>query len=71
VIVVLTKYEALVDRVKDEHGGIPVTKRDVANYAKMNVYDPLKKVYSSAPIVKTHHESPFSILITIVMSSSR
>jgi len=44
VIAVLTKYEALVDRVKDELGGRPVTKRDVLNYAKMNVFDPLKNV---------------------------
>jgi len=68
VIAVLTKYEALVDRVKDEHGGRPVTKRDILNYAKENIFDPLKNVvHSPAAIVQTHRESLFSILVTIVM----
>jgi hypothetical protein len=68
VIAVLTKYEALVDRVKDELGGRPVTKRDVLNYAKKNVYDPLKNVkHSPAAIVQTHCESLFGIFITIVI----
>jgi len=68
VIVVLTKYEALVDRVKDEHGGRPVTKRDILNYAKKNVFDPLNKVvHSPAAIVQTHRESLFSIFIIAVM----
>ncbi len=58
MIAVLTKYEALVDRVKYEHGGRAVTKRDVLNYAKKNVFDPLKDVMqSSAAIVQTHRES--------------
>ena len=47
MIAVLTKYEALVDRVKDEHGGRPVTKRDVLNYAKENIFDLLKNVVHS------------------------
>ncbi len=68
MIAVLTKYEVLVDRVKDELGGRLVTKRDVANYAHRNVLDSLMNVvHSPAAIVQTHHKSPFSILITIVM----
>jgi len=68
VIVVLTKYEALVDRVKDEHGGRPVTKRDILNYAKKNIFDPLNNVvHSPATIVQTHHESLFSIFNIAVM----
>ncbi len=66
MIAVLTKYEALVDRVKDEHGERPVTKKDVLNYAKKTVFDRLN-VCSPAAIVQTHRESLFSILITIVM----
>ena len=68
MIAVLTKYEILVDRVKDELGGRPVTKRDVLNYAKRNVFDPLKNVmHPPDAIVKTHRKTLFSILITIVM----
>ena len=68
MIVVLTKYEALVDRVKDEHGGRPVTKRDILNYAKKNVFDPLNNVvHLPVTIVQTHHESLFSIFIIAVM----
>ena len=68
MIVVLTKYEALVDRVKDEHGGRPVTKRDILNYAKKNIFDPLNNVvHSPATIVQTHRESLFSIFNIAVM----
>ena len=68
MITVLTKYEELVDRVKDELGGRLVTKRDVLTYAKKNIFDPLKNVeHSPAAIVQTHRESFFSILIAIVM----
>ncbi len=67
MVAVLIKYEALVDRVKDEHGGRTVTKRDVLNYAKENVFDPLNlKAHSPVAIVQTHRESRFGILITIV-----
>jgi len=65
VIAVLTKYEALVDRVKYEHGKRVVTKRDILSYAKKNVFDPLTNVmHSPAAIVQTHCES-FCILIAI------
>jgi len=58
VIAVLTKYEALVDRVRNEHGGRKVTDRDVASYARKNVFDPLKNdMHAPADIVKTHCES--------------
>ncbi|KAF8497218.1 hypothetical protein F5888DRAFT_1907042 [Russula emetica] len=54
VIVVLTKYEALVDRVKGEYKGRQVAKSDILDYAKKNVLDPLKKVNASIFIVQTH-----------------
>jgi len=68
VIAVLTKYEALVGRVKDECGGRVVTKGDVLNYAKKNVSDPLKNVmHLPAAIVQTHRELLFIVLIAIVV----
>jgi hypothetical protein len=58
VIAVLTKYEALVDRVKGEYKGRQVAKSDILNYAKMNVFNPLKNVtYAPSAIVQTHRES--------------
>jgi hypothetical protein len=58
VIAVLTKYEALVDRVKGEYKGREVTKNDTLNYAKKNVLNPLQNVtYPPAAIVQTHRES--------------
>jgi hypothetical protein len=57
VIAVLTKYEALVDRVKDEYNGRQVAKSDILNYAKKNILDPLKNVtHAPAAIVQTHRE---------------
>ncbi|KAF8505406.1 hypothetical protein F5888DRAFT_432629 [Russula emetica] len=65
VIAVLTKYEALVDRVKDKHGGKSVTARDVLNYAKENVINPLKNVtHAPLAIVQTHHYGKGCELIT-------
>jgi hypothetical protein len=67
VIAVLTKYEALVDRVKDEHGGGQVEKRDILNYAKKNVFNPLKSVTNvPAAIVQTHRKSFVAIIIIII-----
>ena len=58
VIAVLTKYEALVNRVKDEYKGRQMAKVDILNYAKQNVLDPLKNVTNKpAAIVQTHRES--------------
>jgi hypothetical protein len=58
VIAVLTKYEALVDRVKGECKGGQVAKSDILNYAKTNVLDPLKNVTNApAAIVQTHRKS--------------
>ncbi len=67
VIAVLTKYEALVDRVKGEYEGRQVAKSDILNYAKKNVLDPLKNV-TNAPtaIVQTHRES-FVGITNIIM----
>ena len=48
VIAVLTKYEALIDRVKDrakERGGRPVTKNDVMSYLDESVLCPIKRLY--------------------------
>lgn len=57
MIAVLTKYEALVNRVKDEYKGRQVAKSDILNYAKQNVLDPLKNVTNvPAAIVQTHRE---------------
>jgi hypothetical protein len=64
VIAVLTKYEALVDRVKDEYKGRHVSKRDILNYTQKNVRDPLKDVtHAPAAIVQTHRESFMDIII--------
>ena len=58
MIAVLTKYEALVDRVKSEVKGRQLTNRDVLNYAKKEVYDPLKSIENKpTAIVQTHRES--------------
>jgi len=65
VIAVLTKYEALVDRVKGEYKGSQVAKSDILNYAKKNVFDPLKNVtYVPAAIVQTHHKGDGCELLT-------
>ena len=57
VIAVLTKYEALVDRVKLESKGRKVTKNDVLNYAKKEVWSPLHYVKNKpAAIVQTHRK---------------
>jgi hypothetical protein len=65
VIAVLTKYEALVDRVKDESKGRQVAKKDILNYAKKNIYDPLKNVaHAPAAIVQTHHKGKGCELLT-------
>ena len=60
VIAVLTKYEALIDRVKDraeENGGGPVTKKDIMSYLDQNVLCPIKKTaHPPAAYVQTHRE---------------
>ena len=57
MIAILTKYEALVDRVKDEYKGKPVTKKQVLNYTKENILDPLKNgIHVSKAIVHIHRE---------------
>jgi hypothetical protein len=56
---VLTKYEALADRVKGEYRERAVTKKDVSKYAKENVIDPLKNANATHPpaaFVQTHRE---------------
>jgi hypothetical protein len=66
VIAVLTKYEALVDRVKGESNERQVAKKDILNYAKENILDPLKNAtYKPAAIVQTHRESFVGIIIII------
>ena len=65
MIAILTKYEALVDRVKHEYRG-RLTKRDVLNYAKVNILDPLINVrYAPAAIVQTHCKSFVGIIVVI------
>jgi hypothetical protein len=70
VIAVLTKYEALVHRVKDEYQGRQVAKSDILNYAKINVLDPLKNVtHAPVAIVQTHGKLFVGIIIiTIVIT---
>ena len=68
VIAVLTKYEALVDRVKSEFKGQQVAKSDILNYAKRNVFGPLKSViHAPIAIVQTHRKS-FVNIITIIVT---
>ena len=63
MIAVLTKYEALVDRVKGEYTERQVTKRDTLNYAKKNVFDPLKNIaHPPAAIIHTHRELALLLL---------
>jgi hypothetical protein len=53
----LTKYEALVDRVKGEYNGKQLTKSDILSYTKKNIFNPLKSVtHKPAAIVQTHRE---------------
>ena len=55
VVAVLTKYEALVDRIKDASGGNPVTKKDIKLYLDKNVLDPIKNTaHPPAAYVQTH-----------------
>ena len=59
MIAVLTKYEALVDRVKLEANlkGRKVTKYDVSNYVKKKVFEPLNAIENKpAAIVQTHRK---------------
>ena len=57
MIAILTKYEALVDRVKDEYRGKPVSKRDVLNYTKKNILDPLTNgKHAPEAIIQIHRE---------------
>ena len=67
MIAVLTKFEALVDRVKGENKGRQVAKSDISNYAKKNVFNPLKSVtHIPAAIVQTHRESFIDNIIIII-----
>jgi hypothetical protein len=67
VIAVLTKFEALVDRVKGEYKGRQVAKNDILNYARENVFNPLKSVtHVPVAIVQTHRESFINIIIITI-----
>jgi hypothetical protein len=60
VIAVLTKYEALVNRMNDEYEERNVAKNKALNYAKMSIFDPLKNViHVPAAIVRTQCESHY------------
>ena len=68
MIAILTKYEALVDRVKDKYGGRSVTPKEVLNYAKENVINPLKNVtHVPMAIVQTHRMFLLSIIFIITI----
>ena len=68
VIAVLTKYEALVDRVKGESKERQAEKKDILSYAKVNILDPLKNVtHKPAAIVQTHRESFVGIIIITII----
>ena len=63
MIAILTKYEALVDRVKAEYIGKQMGKSDTLNYTKKNIFNPLKSVkHKPAAIVQTHRESLLLLL---------
>ena len=69
MIAVLTKYEALVDRVKGKYKERRVVKSDTLNYAKKNVFDPLKNVkHAPVAIVQTHGELFVGIIIIIIIT---
>ena len=51
VIAVLTKYEALIDRVKGEFQERQVTKMDIFNYVRENILDPLKTVINKPAVI--------------------
>ena len=66
MIAVLTKYEALVDRVKGEYKGSQVAKSDILKYVKTNVLNPLDNViHVPTAIVQTHCKSFVGIIIII------
>jgi hypothetical protein len=68
VIAILTKYEALVDRVKNEYKERQVEKYDILDYVKKNVFNPLKDVtYAPVAIVQTHRKSFVGIIIIITI----
>ena len=57
MIAVLTKYEALVDRVKGEYPGKQMARSDILNYTKKNIFNSFKSVtHKPAAIVQTHRE---------------
>ena len=57
MIAVLTKYEALVDRVKLKLKKRQITKYDVTNYVKREVFNPLTASKNKpAAIVQTHRK---------------
>ena len=71
MIAVLTKYEALVDRVKSEYKGRQVAKSDILNYVKTNVLDPLKNVtHVPAAIVQTHRKLFVGIIMIITITTT-
>ena len=70
MIAILTKYEALVDRVKGEYQERQVTKRDILNYVKENILNPFKNVtYKPAAIVQTHRKPFINIIIKMTFIS--
>ena len=72
MIAVLTKYEALVDRVKGEYKGSQVTKTDILNYAKTNVVNPFKHgTYAPVAIVQTHCKSFIGTIIIIITTITK
>ena len=68
MIAVLTKFEALVDRVKSEYKGKHVAKNDILKYARENVFNPLKSVtHVPVAIVQTHRKLFINIIIIITI----
>jgi len=57
VMAVLTKYEALVNRIQDASGGNPVTKKDIKLYLDKHVLGPIKNTaHPPAASVQAHFE---------------
>jgi len=65
VIAVLTKYEALINRVKNE-STTQVAKR-LEKYAIENVFNPLRNMNVLAAIVKTHRMLFVGIILILLI----
>lgn len=67
VIIVLTKYEALVERVKDKLLGREPSKEEVRRHAQSNIMKPIRRAaYPPAGYVQTHRELSFFYMMILI-----